>query len=91
MLVFIILFPFVYALVYGNASDHEAVSIATVLLVLMSLACIAPIHDSLQASIITIGYASFLVFAALVVSFIYVGRSNRRYEYQTVSNGTEVA
>jgi hypothetical protein len=85
VLILMILFPIAFALFYGDEKDQEAITGATVLMMLISILSIIPIADCMKDGMITQSYFSVGITSLLGISMIYVGRLNQgRNEYNPV-------
>lgn len=81
-----ILFAFAFALLFGTDKDQEALTIATAVMMIVSLVSIIPISDALTTGTMRSAYISLAIVIAIALVAIIGGRKNRQQGYETVSN-----
>ncbi len=79
-----ILFPLLFALVYGNEVDQEILTVSIVLMTFVSLLSFLPVSAQMKSGIMTQMYISGAIVAILAFTLIVAGRSNRRNQYEQV-------
>lgn len=88
VIIFLILFPIIFALIYGDEKDQEILTGLTVLMMIVSIISILPMRHFLQGVILTMSYISLGVVTLWAVIAIYAGRLTRRHEYEPISEVT---
>jgi len=81
-----VLFPLAFALAFGDEKDQEAITIATVVVMLVSIVSIIPVAGSMKDGTMRSSYISAGVTLALAIVAVMGGRRSRSSQgYETVS------
>jgi hypothetical protein len=91
VMLLILLIPICFALLYGDGHDQEAIAGTTILMMNLSIISFIPISDSMYHGAVAQSWIGIGIFSLFGLVLIFVGRSNNRGEYQSVSNVGSVA
>jgi hypothetical protein len=91
VMLLILLIPICFALLYGDGHDQEAIAGTTILMMNLSIISFIPISDSMYHGAVAQSWIGIGIFSLFGLVMIFVGRSNNRGEYQSVSNVGSVA
>lgn len=81
-----VLFALAFTLLFGTDQDYEAITIATALMMIVSLVSIIPLSNILMDGTMRSAYISLAVGIAIALVALIGGRKNRQQGYETVSN-----
>ena len=79
-----VILALIFALVYGDEEDQEILTVSTVVMMIVSVVSFSPISAQMKSGMMTKSYISGAIVVLLAFIVIYVGRSNRRNQYEQV-------
>lgn len=84
--IFEIVLALAFTLVFGDSKDQEGITMATIVMMLVSVLSILPIATELKYGMMRTAWISFGISVALAVIALVLGRRAANSGYETVSN-----
>ncbi len=84
VIIIILLFPIVFAVVYGDRRDQEVITGATVAMIAVSWISFIPTVSIFKPEMVTAGIATTIFCVLFAIATIFVSRSSNQHEYDEV-------